>query len=74
MKTKKRTSLKDVFSGSPWEAEIVKSLLESNGITPVLQAGNLGTIIPYFNDTIVLVSEEDYKPAITIIRDRDVSM
>ncbi|KAA6307363.1 hypothetical protein EZS27_040969, partial [termite gut metagenome] len=56
MKTKKETSLKDIFSGSPWEAEIVKNLLESSGITPILKTGNLGTITPYYNDTIVMVS------------------
>jgi hypothetical protein len=74
MKTKKESSLKDIFSGSPWEAEIVKNLLESSGITPILKTGNLGTITPYYNDTIVMVSEDDYKSALAIIRDRDVSM
>ena len=26
----------EVFSGSPWEAEIIKGLLESNDIRPIL--------------------------------------
>ncbi|KAA6332480.1 hypothetical protein EZS27_019020 [termite gut metagenome] len=73
MKTK-RKALLDIFSGSLWEAEIVKSLLESNGIVSILKTGNIGTISPYSDNTTVLVSEEDYQPAIMIMRDRSISL
>ena len=34
----------EVFSGSPWEAEIIKGLLESNNIRCVTQRWNYGDI------------------------------
>ena len=33
----------EVFSGSPWEAEIIKGLLESNDIRCVIKDGIMGT-------------------------------
>lgn len=37
----------EVFSGSPWEAEIIKGLLESNNIRCVIKDGIMGTLAPY---------------------------
>ena len=37
----------EVFSGSPWEAEIIKGLLESNNIRCVIKDGIMGTFPPY---------------------------
>lgn len=34
----------EVFSGSPWEAEIIKGLLESNNIRCVIKDGIMGTL------------------------------
>lgn len=34
----------EVFSGSPWEAEIIKGLLESNNIRCVIKDGIMGDI------------------------------
>ena len=34
----------EVFSGSPWEAEIIKGLLESNDIRCVINYGYIGTL------------------------------
>lgn len=36
----------EVFSGSPWEAEIIKGLLESNDIRCVIKDGIMGTLDP----------------------------
>ena len=39
----------EVFSGSPWEAEIIKGLLESNDIRCVINIGTLycsGSLCP----------------------------
>ena len=36
----------EVFSGSPWEAEIIKGLLESNNIRCVIKDGIMGTLAP----------------------------
>ena len=35
----------EVFSGSPWEAEIIKGLLESNDIRCVIKDGIMGTLV-----------------------------
>ena len=39
MKEDKDTRLVEVFTGSPWEAEFTKGLLESNGIESILKDG-----------------------------------
>ena len=58
----------EVFKGSPWEAELVKGLLENNGIKDWL----ISTIAPYIApDVTILVSEETYEEAMEIIRERD---
>lgn len=62
----------EVFSGSSWEAEIIKGLLESNGIRSVLKDGILGTLAPYIAPAVsLLVTEEDYEEAQRIINERD---
>ena len=38
----------EVFSGSPWEAEIIKGLLESNNIRCVIKDGIMGTLYRSF--------------------------
>lgn len=37
----------EVFKGSPWEAELVKGLLENNGIATIIKDGLMSTIAPY---------------------------
>lgn len=50
----------EVFSGSPWEAEIIKGLLESNNIRCVIKDGIMGTLAPYIAPSVsVLVTEDD---------------
>ena len=52
----------EVFSGSPWEAEIIKGLLESNNIRCVIKDGIMGTLAPYIAPSVsVLVTEEEYE-------------
>lgn len=61
----------EVFKGSPWEAELVKGLLENNGIATILKDGLMSTIAPYItSDITILVSEEKYEDAMEIIRER----
>lgn len=72
MKTKEETMLKEVFSGSPWEAELIKGLLESVGIQAALKDGIIGTLAPYIsNSVVVLVSEECYEAAKEVINSRE---
>ena len=62
----------EVFKGSPWEAELVKGLLENNGIATIIKDGLMSTIAPYIApDVTILVSEERYEDAMEIIRERD---
>ena len=62
----------EVFSGSPWEAEIIKGLLESNNIRCVIKDGIMGTLAPYTAPSVsVLVTEEEYEAATELIRSRD---
>lgn len=72
MKEKDESTLVDVFSGTPWEAELVKGLLESNGINSVLKDGLMTTIAPYISDSVtIMVTQDNYEPAMIIIRNRD---
>jgi hypothetical protein len=76
MKTKRHGSMMEVFSGFSWEAELVKGLLESTDIASILKTGNLGSIAPSSasNVVAVMVSEENYHSAMTVIRSQDVSL
>lgn len=71
MKGKDDTTLVEVFSGSPWEAELTKGLLESNGVESVVKDGIMGTLAPYISPEVsILVNEDDYEEATEIIRNR----
>lgn len=62
----------EVFSGSPWEAELIKGLLESNDIRCVIKDGILGTLAPYIAPSVsVLVTDDKYEAATEIIRERN---
>lgn len=63
----------EVFSGSPWEAELVKGLLESNGIDSILKDGNMAAIAPYYDgqEVTIFVDQNDYEGAMEIIRARE---
>ena len=61
-----------LFSGSPWEAEIIKGLLESNDIRCVIKDGIMGTLAPYIAPSVsVLVTEDQYEAATELIRSRN---
>ncbi|MEG1545726.1 MAG: DUF2007-related protein [Bacteroides sp.] len=75
MTTKKEDSLVKVFGGTPWEAELVKGLLESNEILSMLKDDTLSSVTsPYagFGGVMeVLVNEDDYELAKKILDERD---
>ena len=72
MKEKDYSKSIEVFSGSPWEAEIIKGLLESNDIRCVVKDGIMGTLAPYIAPAVsILVTEEAYEAATELIRARD---
>lgn len=64
--------LVEVFSGSRWEAELIKGLLESNEVESALKDGLITSIAPYISPTVsVMVNEDDYEPAMEVIRSRE---
>ncbi|NDV66381.1 DUF2007-related protein [Bacteroides sp. 224] len=68
----KDAPLVEVFNGSPWETELIKGLLESNGIQAALKDGLLTTIAPYISQEVtVLVNQDDYESAMEVIRNRE---
>lgn len=72
MKDRNEELLVEVFSGSPWEAELVKGLLESNGIPASLKDGMMTTIAPYIsNEVAVQVNEENYEASMVVVRNRE---
>ena len=74
MKEDKDTRLVEVFTGSPWEAEFIKGLLESNGIESILKdGGGFAALAPYYigQEIAVLVNEDDYENAMEIVRNRE---
>lgn len=46
----------EVFKGSPWEAELVKGLLENNGIATIIKDGLMSTIAPYIAPDVTIYS------------------
>ncbi|MCD8079916.1 MAG: DUF2007 domain-containing protein [Bacteroides sp.] len=72
MKKSAEKNLIEVFAGSPWEAELIKGLLESQGVQAVLKDAILGTLTPYISPEVaVLVNQENYESAMELIRNRD---
>jgi hypothetical protein len=72
MKEDDNIQLVEVFAGTPWEAQLVKGLLEDAGIQTSLRDEALGVIAPYLSqDTGVIVSSEDYEIAMQLIEDRN---
>ena len=72
MKEEDYSKAVEVFSGSPWEAEIIKGLLESNEIRCVVKDGIMGTLAPYIAPAVsILVTEEEYEAATELIKSRD---
>lgn len=62
----------EVFAGSPWEAEIIKGLLESNEIRCVIKDGIMGVLAPYIAPSVsVLVLEDEYEVATELIKNRN---
>ncbi len=56
-----RGQLIDVFTGSPWEVELVKSLL---------QAANVQTLVSDKGEMSISVPQESYSTAVKILSSR----
>ncbi|MCD8262409.1 MAG: DUF2007 domain-containing protein [Bacteroides sp.] len=72
MKITEQLNLVKVFTGTPWEAEIVKGLLESAGIHAVVDDESLESLSPYINqNTTVWVDPQDEGIALELIWRRE---
>lgn len=75
MHTNDNNPLAEVFGGTPWEAEVVKGLLESNHIPAMLVDDTMGSITsPYAGlggDMKVLVDKADLPLARQLIDNHD---
>ncbi|MDO4164495.1 MAG: DUF2007-related protein [Bacteroides sp.] len=66
-----KSKLVEVFKGSLWEAELVKSLLGNGEIESVLKDGLVvNVVLPATAvEVVVLVNEKDFEPAMEIVRE-----
>jgi hypothetical protein len=75
MKTNNEILPVEVFSGTIWEAEMVKSLLENAEIETFLRDENIGTLAPWYSapggagSVKVIVSNLDYDKAKVIVEE-----
>ncbi len=66
-----KSRLVEVFSGSPWKAELVKSLLGNSHIEAVTKDGMVVNVVlpDTAVDVSILVNEKDYEAAIEVVRE-----
>ena len=70
----------EVFSGTIWEAELVKSLLENAEIETFLKNENTGTLAPWYTapggagSVTVVVSNLDYDKARAIVAEYETNL
>lgn len=75
METKTYGSLVEVFRGSLWEAELIKGLLESAGVSAMLKDETLSAVTsPYLStgDVLVMVNKEEEVYAKKVVSERKV--
>ena len=79
MSRKKHFDLIEVFDGTPWQAGMVKSMLEDSGIQAFLKDEIMGTFNPWWTAgggagaVKVMISEHDQENAKSIIEEFEKS-
>ena len=71
MKEEDKSKLIEVFQGSLWEAQLVKSLLENNDIESTLKDGMVVNIVlpETAVDIAVRVNEANYEAVMEVVRE-----
>ncbi|MDX9782872.1 MAG: DUF2007 domain-containing protein [Bacteroidales bacterium] len=70
-----KTNSAEVFAGTGWQAEMVRNLLENEGITSYLKNEIIGTILPFGTSpggvgaVKVIVSEELKERALVVVNE-----
>ena len=65
----------EVFTAELWKAEMIKNILEDNGIYAFIKNEYIGSIVPWYISAgggpsiSVFISKEYYKKAITLIEE-----
>jgi hypothetical protein len=77
MNANDKIPLVEVFTGTPWEAELVKGYLESAGIQAALKNDNMVNFTPSMSVSFgsggmkVIVSADDYDVASQLVETRE---
>ena len=80
MKNKASNDPVEVFAGTPWQAGMVKSLLENAGITAFVQNEIMGTYNPWWTAPggagalSVFVAGTDLEAALEIVREYEKNL
>jgi hypothetical protein len=80
MKTEKEMKPVEIFAGTPWQAGMVKSLLENAEIEAFLADEIIGTLSPWWTApggagaVRVFVSIRDYEKAKTFVEDYEKNL
>jgi|GEM_PF-273145 hypothetical protein len=72
MNNEDEMSFVEVFMGYEWEAQLVKNLLENEGIEALIQEAMIGTLAPFntggtLGGVKVMVWEKDYAKAKEVV-------
>lgn len=72
MKKQKDSEPVLVFTGQSWEAEMLKNLMENNGIEAYINNEHIGTLFPFYTTpgmgaVRLVVSKSDYENARNIV-------
>ena len=66
-----KEKLVTVFAGTVWQAELIKGLLDANGIPCAIMDETIGAVTSSYagleGDVLVVVAEEEKKRAVEII-------
>lgn len=68
--------LVQVFAGNVWQAQLVKGLLDTNGIPCAINDETVGAVIsqyaPNIGDVYVVVTEENREKALKVIKENTI--
>ncbi len=68
--------LVQVFAGNVWQAQLVKGLLDTNGIPCAINDETVGAVIsqyaPNIGDVYVVVTEENKEKALKVIKENTI--
>ena len=72
MKKQKDSEPVLIFTGQSWEAEMLKNIMENNGIEAYINNEHIGTMLPFYTTpgmgaVRLVVSQSDYENACNIV-------